>query len=45
MDSEEATTSKKGPVVYGTGYRLGTGNEPQEVVQGPPKPKAPVSLL
>ncbi len=32
----------RNPSVYGTGYRLGTGNEPQEVVQGPPRPKQPV---
>jgi len=36
--SEEPSTSKK-PVVYGHGYRLGTGNEPSEVIPGPPRPK------
>ncbi len=39
---DEASGSSRKPVVYGTGYRLGTGNEPQEVVQGPPRPKQPV---
>ena len=39
--SDEATTSKK-PVVYGHGYRLGTGNEPTEIIPGPPKPKQKV---
>lgn len=42
VDSNEQT-SKKGPVVYGTGYRLGTGNEPQEIIRGPEPPKPPVS--
>ena len=38
---DEQPTTSKGPVVYGTGYRLGTGNEPTEVIQGPPRPKPP----
>jgi hypothetical protein len=33
------------PVVYGTGYRLGTGNEPTEVIQGPSRPKPPVNAF
>jgi hypothetical protein len=41
---EEATT-KKGPVVHNVGYRLGTGNEPTEVIRGPEQPKPPVFLL
>ena len=40
---EAAASTSRGPVVYGTGYRLGTGNEPTEVVQGPAKPKQPKS--
>lgn len=43
VDTSEQTSSKKTPVVYGTGYRLGTGEEPSEVIQGPPRPKAPVN--
>ena len=41
--NEGGASSSRGPVVYGTGYRLGTGDEPSEVIQGPSKPKPPVS--
>ncbi|CAF0710617.1 unnamed protein product [Brachionus calyciflorus] len=44
VDSGEKS-SNKGPVVYGTGYRLGTGNEPQEVIKGPEPPKPPKSSV
>ena len=39
--SNEAHGSRQGPKVYGTGYRLGTGEEPSEVIHGPPRPKTP----
>lgn len=32
---------RQDPTMYGTGYRLGTGDEPSEVVSGPPRPKQP----
>lgn len=34
-----AGTSKKSSGYHGTGYRLGSGNEPSEVIPGAPKPK------
>lgn len=37
--NEDNSNSKRTPVVYGTGYRLGTGKEPTEVIPGPPRPK------
>lgn len=44
VDSSDQN-AKKGPVVYGTGYRLGTGSEPQEIVRGPEPPKPPKSSV
>lgn len=41
QDQSEAAGSSKKPVVYGTGYRLGTGNEPTEIIKGPERPKPP----
>jgi hypothetical protein len=40
--NEDNSNSKRTPVVYGTGYRLGTGKEPTEVIPGPPRPKQKV---
>lgn len=41
VDASEsaAGTSKKSGTYQGTGYRLGTGGEPSEVIPGAPKPK------
>ncbi len=44
VDMTEATSRKKAPSI-GTGYRLGTGNEPSEVIPGGPKVKQAVILL
>jgi UBX domain-containing protein 1 len=38
---EASGSSRKAPVVYGNGYRLGTGNEPTEVIPGASRPKPP----
>lgn len=38
-ESEAAKTSKKSSYQHSTGYRLGSGNEPSEVIPGAPKPK------
>jgi len=44
--SEAEGTSKKSTTNHGTGYRLGTGGEPSEVIPGAPVPKKPkVSIL
>lgn len=40
-ENDQAAASNKGPVIYGTGYRLGSGDEPSEVVRGPARPKPP----
>jgi len=45
VDSSSTSTASNKPAVSGTGYRLGTGNEPTEVIRGPPAPKPPVKLV
>lgn len=44
-ESEGASTSKKSSYQHSTGYRLGSGNEPSEVIPGAPKPKETVNTL
>lgn len=40
-NNQETGTQSNSPIFYGTGYRLGTGEEPSEVVRGPELPKPP----
>lgn len=43
--SDSAGTSKKTPKSHGPGYRLGSGNEPSEVIPGAPKPRETKSSI